>query len=104
MDLKRAKAGRPLNEGLPTKGRRGSPSTCSGCCANPQRRPPHEGEASSGSCTTPSPSPTLNEGLPTKGRRAQRGLEVGGVVECPQRRPPHEGEASGRRTRSWVGR
>ena len=60
-----------LNEGLPTKGRRGDAFGRVVAGLNiPQRRPPHEGEAS-----------TLMRG-------------VGAVFTwLPQRRPPHEGEA-----------
>ena len=83
-----------LNEGLPTKGRRGltvaqrraveCPSTKASprrggedtkalrvvFRVGPQRRPPHEGEASSGKS------------------------QVELALAAPQRRPPHEGEAS----------
>ncbi|SQC36775.1 Uncharacterised protein [Rothia kristinae] len=88
------------------------------CRQTPQRRPPHEGEASGGSslvmCARSRPSTkasprrggekdvgdnermtihTLNEGLPTKGRRERRGRQRTYDHSHPQRRPPHEGEA-----------
>ena len=40
---------------------------------SPQRRPPHEGEASAVAGQEGLPGPPLNEGLPTKGRRAAAG-------------------------------
>ena len=61
---------RPLNEGLPRKGRRGRPRSSADMLTFPQRRPPHEGEA----------RPVLQHRWHNRCR--------------PQRRPPHEGEAS----------
>ena len=113
----------PLNEGLPTKGRRASVEKLQGDLADPQRRPPHEGEARTSFSMVRTISSSLNEGLPTKGRRDQghprppgqplpstkasprRGgegsnLAKSGLYSGPQRRPPHEGEA--RRTPVMV--
>ena len=108
----------PLNEGLPTKGRRvavfgesiigDDPSTkasprrggerqrriVASETPSPQRRPPHEGEASGGAGAGERPRLTPQRRPPHEGEARSTYRRLPALMRVPQRRPPHEGEAS----------